>query len=61
MTVAYDIERVLAAGERLCAAISSALRHDDIPDWMRHRFIRLSAEAEALKNTVNEHHKGESK
>ena len=61
MTVAYDIERVLAASERLCAAISSALRHDDIPDWMRHRFIRLSAEAEALKTTVNKHHKGETK
>lgn len=61
MTVAYDIERVLAASERLCAAISSALKHDGLPDWMRHRFIRLSAEAEALKNTVNEHHKGEAK
>ena len=61
MTVAYDIERVLAASERLCAAISSALKHDGLPDWMRHRFIRLSAEAEALKTTVNEHHKGETK
>ena len=61
MTVAYDIERVLAASERLCAAISSALRHDSLPDWMRHRFIRLSAEAEALKTTVNEHHQGETK
>jgi hypothetical protein len=60
VTVAYDIERVLAASERLCAAISSVLRHDDIPDWMRHRFIRLSAEAEALRTTV-EHHKGESR
>lgn len=57
MVLSYDIERVLAACEGLRDAIVSALKHNDLPDWLRHRLSRLSCEAEAVEHVISNHHK----
>ena len=57
MVLSYDIERVLAVCEGMRDAIASALMHNDIPDWLRHRLYRLSKEAEIVQYVISNHHK----
>ena len=57
MTLEYDIERVFAMGELLRDSICAAIKHPDLPDWMRRRFSHTFCAAEMLACVIRQYYK----